>query len=90
MNTLDMLKDVVGTLERERELRQTIDRGRTVEESTIRTLQRIMRERAEIVTLLNELKAPHESFDYEYKQNPTTVLRSLLAPHLAVANATKR
>lgn len=90
MSPLDMLKNVVATIEHERDLRNRIDRVRTIEESTMRTLERVLEERKEIVNLLQQLKVPHESFDFDYKENLVTVLRSLLAPHLAVANATKR
>jgi hypothetical protein len=89
-SALKTMQGIVAHLEREERLCNMLDRLRQIDENPISTLERLIRERAGVVELLDKLKAPHRDFDHTYKDNLVEVLRSLLAPHLAVANATKR
>jgi len=86
---LEIFKALVATLEHEQVLNRALDRVRRIDENPRSTLDRLLQERADIVKLLHQLKAVGSAYDYDFKDNLVTVLRSLLAPHLAVANATK-
>lgn len=86
---LEMLTGLVGTLQREQRLRIGLDGVRRIDENPESTLKRLLEERADIVKLLHHLKAAGEPYDHDFKSNLVSVLRSLLAPHLAVANATE-
>jgi hypothetical protein len=86
---LEILTALVKTLEHHQELYRKLDKVRRIDENPTSTLDRLLQERAGIVDLLKALKAPTQPYDYDFKDNLVRVLRSLLAPHLAVANATE-
>lgn len=86
MTPLEMLQAMVATLEREQRMTRAIDRCRVITESTEGTLDRLVRERHELVQLLKELGVKHDP----YEDSLMGQFRWLLTPQLAaVANATK-
>lgn len=87
---LETLKGLVAHLERDERLARSLDRVRRIDENPESTLERLLQERAAIVRLLQQIGAPNRDFDYDFKDNLANVVESYLAPHLAVAKATKR
>lgn len=73
-----LLSQLVHDLDALADLQHLIDRQRTVEESTMSTLQRLLAERAEIVNLLTMLGARTAPFDPLYKRNYVAAVRSIV------------
>lgn len=85
MNTRELIKglqDIFDEAKLASDWRHELAHVRRTSESDTETLIRVLRERAGIVALLQELKEPHEAFDHKYAYGESLAAR--LRRHLGL------